>query len=81
MAEEPMTPPHPDLIQARIDQAVLQTKVEALEARLMNVEKMLTDVHGLLTEARGGWKTMVALGGVVGTLASFVTWILTGKSS
>lgn len=71
---ETVTPPHPDLIQARIDQAVLQTKVDALESRLANVEKMLTDVHGLLTEARGGWKTMMALGGAAATVSAGIAY-------
>ena len=56
--------------------AVLETKVAHLESV---IETMATDIHAIrqaVTEARGGWKTLVALGTIASTLGGFATWLV-----
>lgn len=73
----PVHPPvHPDLIQARIDQARLEAQFQALEARLAKVESTLVNVHTLLTEARGGWKTLMAFGGAAAAVSAGMMHLL-----
>lgn len=71
-----------DLIQARIDIATLKTQVdhltESLDAlqetnRLLaaKVDQMLLT----LSEARGGWKTLMLFGSAATTLGAGLTWL------
>lgn len=69
------------LSQAHIAIAVLETKVEAqgkeIERLTKIVESMATKldtVASTLTEARGGWKAMMLLGGAGATFGGLLTW-------
>lgn len=71
------------LSQAHIAIAVLETKVEAqakeIERLTAIVERMATKldtVASTLTEARGGWRAMMLLGGAGATFGGLVTWAL-----
>jgi hypothetical protein len=56
--------------------AVLQTQYVALQKRLDAMETTLDEVKALLTEARGGWRVMMLLGGAAATVGGLVTWAL-----
>lgn len=73
----PLSPPHPALTEAQIDIAVLKTQLAAMNAELALVKGTLDDVKTLLTEARGGWKMMMMLGGGAATLGAMVSYFLT----
>lgn len=69
------------LSQAHIAIAVLETKVEAqakeIERLTLIVERMaskLDTVASTLTEARGGWRAMMLLGGAGATFGGLLTW-------
>lgn len=69
------------LSQAHIAIAVLETKVEAqakeIERLTGIVERMaskLDTVASTLTEARGGWRAMMLLGGAGATFGGLLTW-------
>lgn len=71
------------LSQAHIAIAVLETKVEAqgkeIERLTAIVERMATKldtVASTLTEARGGWRAMMLLGGAGATFGGLVTWAI-----
>ena len=71
------------LSQAHIAIAVLETKVEAqakeIERLTAIVERMATKLDAVastLTEARGGWRAMMLLGGAGATFGGLVTWAL-----
>lgn len=56
--------------------AILETKVVAIEKAM---ESMAADLHAIreaVTEAKGGWKTIVALGTIASAFGGFVTWML-----
>lgn len=67
---------------AHIQIAVLETKVEAqgreigeLKAMIATLGVKLDAVANTLTEARGGWKLMMLLGGGAATFGSVITWV------
>lgn len=71
------------LVQAQIDVATLQTEVKHLTIAVGDLKAsnkamadQLTEIRDLLTQAKGGWKTMMYLGGAGATLGAFVTWAL-----
>lgn len=69
--------------QAHVDIAVLQTKVEAQGREIGElkdaIHALTATVNGLrdtLTEARGGWRTLMLLGGAGATFGGLFTWAL-----
>jgi hypothetical protein len=71
------------LSQAHIAIAVLETKVEAqgrelgeLKAMIQALGSKVDRVADTLTEARGGWKFMMLLGGAGTVLGGFLNWAL-----
>lgn len=44
------------------DMGRMETEIQELKRRVGNVENMMFDVHKIVTEARGGWKTLLAVG-------------------
>lgn len=73
-----------DLAQAQVDIGKLEVEVAHLRddvAELKGMVKTLTDhvagVTGQLSEAKGGWRMLMLLGGAAATLGAGVTWALT----
>ena len=61
----------------------LEAAVEALDARMQRVDSKLGDLDGKLqklsdaiTEARGGWRMALLLGGAAAAAGSGLTWLL-----
>jgi hypothetical protein len=50
--------------------------LEAQNAVLATVTRDLSEIKTTLSEARGGWKTLIYIGGASATAASAVTWIM-----
>lgn len=78
-----MTENQDPLNQAHIAIAVLETKVEAqareIERLTLIVERVankLDAVANTLSEARGGWKFMMALGGAGATFGAGLMWVV-----
>ena len=68
---------HPALTEAQIDIAVLKSQMQDMSTKLVKVESTLEEVKMLLTEARGGWRMMMMLGGGAATLGALVSWFFT----
>jgi prefoldin subunit 5 len=71
------------LVQARIDITRLEVQVAHLSAstaRLEESNQQLTEkldqVLLTLSEARGGWKTLMVVGGAASALGGIVTWLV-----
>jgi prefoldin subunit 5 len=71
------------LSQARIDIARLEVQVAHLSAstaRLEESNQQLTEkldqVLLTLSEARGGWKTLMVIGGAASAVGGLVTWLV-----
>ena len=68
---------HPALTEAQIEIAVLKSQVEGMASKLDKVERTLEEVKNLLTEARGGWKMMMMLGGAASVFGGLLTYLFT----
>ena len=69
------------LQQAHVDIAVLKTIVEgqakqidALILQLREVNTKLGQIETTLSEARGGWRTLMLVGGAGASLGGLLTW-------
>lgn len=65
------------LTEAQIEIAVLKSQTQAMSVKLDKVENTLEEVKALLTEARGGWKMMMILGGAAATFGGVLTYFFT----
>ena len=72
---------HPALTEAQIEIAVLKTQMQTMATKLDKVEHTLEEVKTLLTEARGGWKMVMLLGGAAATFGGLITYFLTHSIS
>jgi prefoldin subunit 5 len=71
------------LVQARIDITRLEVQVTHLSAstaRLEESNQQLTEkldqVLLTLSEARGGWKTLMVVGGAASALGALIAWVV-----
>lgn len=79
------------LTEAQINIARLQAQVEhqgleigELKAMIRTMGEKLDTVANTLTEARGGWKMMMLLGGSAATFGGAITWFvahMTGRGA
>lgn len=52
------------------DMGRMETEIQELKRRVGSVEAMMFDVHKIVTEARGGWKTLLAVGSASAALGA-----------
>jgi hypothetical protein len=71
------------LVQARIDIVALEKTVEGMGREIGEIKDAVTEltrtVNGMrdqLTEARGGWRTLMALGGASATFGGALAWLV-----
>ncbi len=55
--------------------AALQTQMSDLKARQSAMDVKLDLVLDKLSEAKGGWRVMMLLGGAASTLGGVLTWV------
>jgi phage terminase large subunit-like protein len=60
----------------RVEVAHLKLAVADLRDTNKQQNEKLDKVLAQLAEARGGWRTLMLIGGAAGTLGSGITWIL-----
>ena len=80
-----MPDPHQEeLIEARINIARLESEVAHLTRSMGEVKESQADMAAkldavllTLSEARGGWKTLMLVGGAASTIGALVTWAIT----
>ena len=54
----------------------MQATVGALESDMREMKADVRVIRDAITEARGGWKTLLMIGGAAAAAASFITWLL-----
>lgn len=54
----------------------LEAKVEELEKKMDRVQTTLDDISKVLSEAKGGWKTLVVVGTIAGGLGAGATKLI-----
>ena len=75
---------HSDEVQRAVDLAVLRQQfktlnehVSSLEGRIKEVDGKLDEVLEKLSEAKGGWRLLMAMGGAAATVGALITWFAT----
>lgn len=63
-------------VQAQIDIGILQTQMMELRIGQAGMVEQLKSIQTTLSEARGGWRVLMMLGGVGAALGSVATYIL-----
>ena len=58
------------------DIAHLQTDMDKLVESVAAMQKTLADIDKTLSEAKGGWKMLMLLGGASGILGSVITQVI-----
>ena len=56
--------------------ARLEEQFAAMRHTLEKMDEKLEVMERQLAEARGGWRTLMALGGAAASLGAFVSWIV-----
>ena len=74
----------PEDVRRAIDLAILQHQFKTLNEHVSSLESRIKDMDGKvstildkLSEARGGWRTLMWLGGAAAAFSSLVTYIVT----
>lgn len=65
-----------DDAQLHRDLGRLEGRVLALESQVAEMKEMLSDVHEAITAAKGGWKTLIAVGSIGAGLGAFFIKLL-----
>lgn len=53
----------------------LQDDMERMIKEMAEIKKTLNAIDRTLSEAKGGWKTLVVVGGIASSLGATVAWI------
>jgi len=53
----------------------LQDDMERMIKEMTEIKKTLNAIDRTLSEAKGGWKTLVVVGGVASSIGAAVAWI------
>lgn len=53
----------------------LEQQVEQLSADVHSLKLTVEAMNNLMQQSKGGWKTLVMLGGIAGTAGAAITWI------
>lgn len=54
----------------------LEQEVKQLTLQMTTMQALLTDMNNTLSQAKGGWRTLMLLGGAGAAAGSAVTWAL-----
>lgn len=65
-----------DNSQLHRDLGRMEQKLADSERRLAAVEGMVFDVHKIVTEARGGWRALLAIGAIAGAVGAGIIKII-----
>ena len=58
------------------DIAHLQSDMDKMAADIDEIKRMLTSINTTLAEAKGGWKMLLAIGGVAGAIGAGIMQVL-----
>lgn len=54
----------------------IQDDLDAIAAEMKELRIALSEINKTLSEARGGWKILMMIGGAGGAVGSFITWVV-----
>ncbi len=54
----------------------LQNDMDKMVEDMEEIKKAIVEIQKTLSEAKGGWKMLMAVGGAAGIVGSGITWII-----
>lgn len=54
----------------------IQDDLDEIAKEMKQVREALAEINKTLSEARGGWKILMMIGGAGGAVGSFITWVV-----
>ena len=54
----------------------IQDDLDQIAAEMKEVRLALAEINKTLSEAKGGWKILMLIGGAGGTVGAFITWLV-----
>ena len=54
----------------------LQNDMDKMVKDMEEIKKAIVEIQKTLSEAKGGWKMLLAVGGAAGLVGSGVTWLI-----
>ena len=54
----------------------IQDDLDEIAKEMKQVREALAEINKTLSEAKGGWKVLMMIGGAGGAVGSFVTWVV-----
>ncbi|AWL03414.1 hypothetical protein ACFOHT_04940 [Massilia oculi] len=64
------------LAQLQVEVAYMKAAIARLDASNQELDQKLDRVLNQLAQARGGWRTLMLIGGAAGSLGSGLTWLI-----
>lgn len=64
------------LAQLQVEVAYMKAAISRLDDSNSELQQKLDKVLAQLAEARGGWRTLMLIGGAAGSLGSALTWLI-----
>lgn len=75
--QEALQQAHVDIARLQEQVSNLRRDVDDLRSAIHTLTSTISAMNTTLSEARGGWKLMMLLGGGAATFGSVITWVLT----
>lgn len=57
----------------------LRSDMDRMMSDIADIKRSLASIGSQLSEAKGGWKVLLLVGGAAASLGGFVSWLLTHK--
>lgn len=54
----------------------LQTDMDKMTKDMEEIKEAIREISKTLSEAKGGWKLLLVVGGIGASVATFVTWVI-----
>lgn len=54
----------------------LQNDMDKMVEDMEEIKKAIIEINKTLSEAKGGWKMLLAVGGAAGVVGSAITWVV-----
>jgi prefoldin subunit 5 len=64
------------LAQLQVEVAYMKAAIARLDASNQELDQKLDRVLNQLAQARGGWRTLMLIGGAAGSIGSGITWLV-----
>ena len=64
-----------DIVRLEVQVEHMARAIDALTSMLNEQAKTLAEIQKTLSEARGGWRTLMLVGGAASTIGALISWV------